>query len=203
MKLRIKYPNITLFISSVTLAIILYYFGVFDMLFADLGSFGYVGAFIAGLLFPITFTAPIATVALFYIGGHYDVTTSAILATFGALVGDLVIFTFIKDGTLSEVHEIRKQYIKDHREHDHYKRHTALLELFHSKPFHALALFIGGLLILSPFPDELGVAILASYKVDIKKFIPLSFILNGIGILIILLMGCACGLVFVTEAFGM
>jgi hypothetical protein len=203
MKFRIKYPNITLFILSIALAIVLHLTGVFEILFSDLGSFGYVGAFIAGLLFPITFTAPIATAALFYIGGNYDILSSALLATFGALVGDLVIFTFIKDRTLSEIHEIRKQYRIEHRNHDHHRRHKALVDLFQSKPFHAIALFLGGLLIISPFPDELGVAILASYKVGIKKFIPLSFILNGLGILIILLMGCACSFIFVSQAFGM
>ena len=202
MKLKIKYPNLTLFFISVILAIALSLMGVFDMLFANLGSLGYVGAFIAGLLFPITFTAPVATAALFYIGAHYDLVSSALLAAFGALIGDLIIFTFIKDKTLSEIEDIRSEYRIAHRTHDHYRRHKALLDLFHNKSFHALALFLGGVLILSPFPDELGVAILASYKIDIKKFVPLSFLLNGIGVLIVLLLGCACAFGFVSMFSG-
>lgn len=203
MKLRIKYPNLTLFFVSVVLAVILSIMGVFDTLFADLGSLGYVGAFIAGLLFPITFTAPIATAALLYIGAHFDLVSSTLLATFGALIGDLVIFTFVKDRTLTEIEEIRSEYRIAHRTHDHYRRHKALRDLFHSKPFHALGLFLGGVLILSPFPDELGVAILASYKVDVKKFVPLSFLLNGVGILLILLIGCMCTYGFVSDMLGM
>jgi len=189
---RIKYPNITLFLLSILIAVLLSVTGVLDAFFSDLGSLGYVGAFLAGLLFPITFTAPLATAALLYIGAHYDITSSVLLATFGALIGDLVIFTFIKDGTLKEIHEIRSEYRINHRTHDHYRRHKALLMLFQTKPFHALAIFLGGLLILSPLPDEFGVAILASYKLDIKKFIPLSLLLNGIGIWIVLSIGCAC-----------
>ncbi|MBU2101297.1 hypothetical protein KKH05_01085 [Patescibacteria group bacterium] len=186
---KLKYPNLTFFVFSVLLALVLAWFGVLDRVFVEFGDLGYAGALLAGLLLPITFTAPIATVTLFYLGGHYEVVPLVLLATFGALIGDLIIFTFVKDRTLAEIESIRAEYRADHRKHDHYKRHKALLDLFRSKPFHALALFVGALLIASPFPDELGVAIFASYRLNIHKFIPLSLFLNGIGIWLIILAG--------------
>ncbi|MDP3953204.1 MAG: hypothetical protein Q8P99_00035 [bacterium] len=189
MKLLPKYPNLTLFGFSILVGVSLAYFGVFDELFGSLGALGYVGALVAGILLPITFTAPIATITLFYLGGHYDVGTVTLLGAVGALIGDLGIFIFVKDGTMAEIEGIRSEYRINHRTHGHYRRHRALVDLFKSKPFHALSLFIGGLLILSPFPDELGIAIFASYKVNIKKFIPLSLTLNTIGVWLVVMAG--------------
>ena len=186
---KIKYPNLTFFLFSLIIAITLTYIGFFNTFFASLGDYGYIGALIAGLLLPITFTAPIATAALFYIGGHSELLPTLFLATFGALIGDLVIFTFVKNKTIAEIEAIRKEYRIEHRTHDHYRRHKALMDLFKSKPFHALALFLGGVLIMSPFPDELGVAIFATYRLNIHKFIPLSIFLNGVGIWLIILAG--------------
>ena len=170
-------------------AIGLTYFNVFDTFFSYLGNFGYLGAFIAGILFPITFTSPIAVFAFFYLGSHYNLLIVTGLGAIGALLGDLIIFTFIKDGTIAEIEEIRREHRIAHPIHGHLKRHEALVRLFHSKPFHALALFIGGILILLPGPDEFGIAIFASYNVDMKKFIPLSLALNTASIWLVTLAG--------------
>mgnify|MGYP001566083748 CR=1 FL=1 len=189
MKLRIKYPNLTLLGASILFAIALTYFDVFDTLFSSLGSFGYLGAFVAGILFPITFTSPIAVFAFFYLGGHYSLFAVTGLGAVGALLGDLIIFTFIKDGTLAEIEKIREEHKIAHPIHGHQKRHEALVKLFHSRPFHALALFIGGLLILMPGPDEFGIAIFASYKFNMKKFVPISLILNTASIWLVAMAG--------------
>ena len=198
MKLRIKYPNLTLLGTSILVAIALTYFNAFDKVFSSLGDFGYLGAFVAGILFPITFTSPIATFAFFYLGQHYNVLTVTGLGAIGAVLGDLIIFTFIKDGAIAEIEKIREEHMVAHPIHGHQKRHEALVKLFHSRPFHALALFVGGLLVLLPGPDEFGIAIFASYKLDMKKFVPLSLILNTGSILLVTFFGkCylgACGL---------
>jgi len=183
MKLHIKYPNLTFLGISIVTASILTYLGVFAAILGGLGGLGYLGALIAGIFFPITFTSPLAAVALFYLGAHYNIYTTVIFGTIGAVIGDLLIFTVIKDKTVSEIEEIRSAYKLAHRgTEEHRRRHESLLSLFHTKPFHALALFIGGILILLPGPDEFGIAIFASYKFNIKKFIPLSFIFNAIGV---------------------
>ncbi|MCR4261262.1 MAG: hypothetical protein NUV96_02960, partial [Candidatus Colwellbacteria bacterium] len=149
----------------------------------------YLGAFIAGVLFPITFTSPIAAFAFFYLGEHYNLLAVTGLGALGAVLGDLIIFTFIKDGTLAEIEKIREQHKIAHPIFGHRERHKELAKLFHSKPFHALALFIGGILILLPGPDEFGIAIFASYKLNMKKFIPISLALNTISILLVTLAG--------------
>ena len=189
MKLRIKYPNLTLLGISILFAVALTYFNFFDKFFGILGNFGYLGAFIAGILFPITFTSPIAAFAFFYLGGHYNIFVVTGLGAIGAVLGDLIIFTFIKAGTIAEIEKIREEHKIAHPIHGHRKRHEALVKLFHSRPFHALALFVGGLLILLPGPDEFGIAILASYKFNMEKFVPISLILNTVSIYLVTLAG--------------
>lgn len=185
MKFMIKYPNLILLGISIVVAITLMYFGIFELLLGRLGNFGYIGAFIAGILFPITFTSPIAAVALFYLGEHYNFLTIAGMGAVGAVLGDVIIFHFIKGGIMTEIEEIREEYKEAHPVHGHRERHRELVKLFHSKPFHALALFLGAIFILAPGPDEFGIAIFASYNVDMRKFIPLSLALNAVSVLIV------------------
>ena len=87
------------------------------------------------------------------------------------------------------IREIREEHRIAHPIHGHKKRHEALVTLFHTKPFHALAMFIGGLFILLPGPDEVGIAIFSSYKMNSKKFILLSLALNAASVWIVMLAG--------------
>ena len=177
MKFRIKYPNLTLLGLSIFISAGLVHVGVMDKVLGHLENLQYVGAFIAGVLFPITFTSPVAVTALYYMGAHYGIMSTVILGAIGAVVGD-----FSKD-----VHQTVITIA--HPIHGHKKRHEALVTLFHTKPFHALAMFIGGVFILLPGPDEIGIAILSSYKMNSKKFILLSLVLNTASVWVVILAG--------------
>ena len=187
MKFKVRYPSITTFLLSAFIAIGLWQLDIFEKLFAnipsDLGLLGYVGLFFVGVLFSITITTPLATAAIFYVGGHFAFLPSFFVATMGAVVGDLIVFSLVKDHTLAEIHSLIKEHKHSHPSH----RNKVLKEVFKSKFFHGLAMFLGGLIIVSPLPDELGIAIFASYKVRFGRFLPFSFLLNGLGVWLILL----------------
>jgi hypothetical protein len=51
--------------------------------------------------------------------------------------------------------------------------------------FRAVMPFLGALIIASPLPDELGLVFLGISKLKTRYFLPLSFVLNFFGILII------------------
>lgn len=191
MKFRIKYPNLTLLGLSVITTAVLAHFGVFTKTFGGLGELGFIGAFVAGAMFPITFTSPIAVASLYYLGSHIGMPTTIIFGGIGALVGDLFIFKILKDRTIAEIVAIRKKFREAHGGHDKKGHRSELKKLFHSKPFHSLGLFVGGLLIMLPVPDELGIAILASYRLDTKRFIAISLVLNTISVWIITALGAA------------
>jgi hypothetical protein len=51
--------------------------------------------------------------------------------------------------------------------------------------FRLVSLFVGGLIIASPLPDELGISVWGFSKLKTAWFIPLSFFCNFVGILLI------------------
>ena len=57
--------------------------------------------------------------------------------------------------------------------------------LFKLKFFRWLTFLVGGLIIASPFPDELGISLLGFSKMRTSWFIPLSFAFNFVGILLV------------------
>lgn len=177
----VKYPNLTLFGFSILAAVVLAWLGIFERIFSGLGELGYLGAFIAGVILPFTFAAPMATVSFFYLGEFYNPVAVALWGGLGAVLADLLIFYFFKGGFFKELEVIWGK----HGQLNHPRRHAFLVGLFHTKLFHFISLFTAGLLILSPFPDEIGIAVFTYYKLPIKKLVPLSFLLNSIGIWII------------------
>jgi hypothetical protein len=50
---------------------------------------------------------------------------------------------------------------------------------------HWLPLFVGGIILASPLPDEVGVSILGVAKMRPSRFMLMSFFFNSIGILVI------------------
>ncbi len=61
--------------------------------------------------------------------------------------------------------------------------------IFKSRLIRLAAAIIGFFIIASPFPDEIGIALLGITNLDIKKFLPISFILNSFGILALVGLG--------------
>ena len=60
-------------------------------------------------------------------------------------------------------------------------------KIFHRKTFRSVLPFIGGLIIASPLPDELGLTLLGLARMRPSRFLLLSFTFNSIGILLIAL----------------
>ena len=99
----------------------------------------------------------------------------AFVGAAGAMIGDLLIFQFIRDKLsehlmnlmIDEIAGVKRKF-----------RH-------HLKFFRWFTFFIGGVIIASPLPDELGVGLLGLSKMNVVWFAPLSFLFNFIGIIMI------------------
>ena len=89
--------DLVLVIFSVFMAIILSKTGIFQDLITTTQEIRFIGSFIAGIFFVSVFTAAPATVALGEIARANSVIAVAILGGLGALIGDLIIFRFVKD----------------------------------------------------------------------------------------------------------
>ena len=135
-----------------------------------------VGSFIAGMFFTSVFTTAPATVILGEIALQQSLWLTAFLGAMGAVIVDVVIFKFVRDKFFE--HLLRQIDQKKGR----LKRLKALFRL---KFFRRFSFLIGGIIIASPLPDELGISILGLSKIKVKQFILFSFISNFIGILLI------------------
>lgn len=170
-----KYKNLTLVFISILVAIILSKLEIFQSFLLGLGSFGYLSAFFAGMLFVSTFTVAEGAVILFILAHNLTAWEIGLIAGLGAVVGDMTIFRFIKNNLTSEL-----VLIYNHLDHKHH-----FAKLLHSKYFHWSLPVVGALIIASPLPDELGVTLLGISKMTTHKFIITSFFLNSIGIFLI------------------
>ncbi len=170
-----KYKNLTIFFASILFAFVLTRLEIFHQLLFSLGNWGYVGAFFAGMLFVISFTAATGAVILFILAEQLTPWEIGLIAGLGAMVGDLTIFRFIKDGLVNELEPLYERFGGSHVSH-----------VLHSKYFHWTLPLIGALIIASPFPDEIGVSLMGISKMKTYKFIFVSFLLNFIGIFLVI-----------------
>lgn len=162
-------------ILSVIIAVILVKTGILIKILTSTQELELLGSFIAGVFFTSIFTIAPSIVTLGEIARVNSILLTAILGAIGAVVGDLIIFRFIRDRFSEHLMELIK----------HQDMGKRIKVLFKLKFFRWLTFLVGGLIIASPFPDELGISLLGFSKMRTSWFIPLSFVFNFIGILLV------------------
>lgn len=165
-------------VLSIFIAVILVKTKVLTGILISTKELKLLGSFIAGMFFTSVFTTAPAIVTLGEIARTNSVALVAIFGAMGAVVGDLIIFRFIRDKLSEHLLELVKHQGTGRTG----KRFKVLLKL---KYFRWLTFLMGGLIIASPFPDELGIGLLGFSKMRTRWFIILSFTFNFIGILLI------------------
>lgn len=166
--------ELAIIVFSIIIAVIMVKTGVLKSLFVSTQEIKFIGSFIAGIFFTSIFSAAPATVVLAEIAQSNSIFWVAFFGGIGALVGDLVIFRFIKDTLAEDFNRLIKK-IKSER----------LATIFRLKLFKWLIPFLGALVVASPLPDELGLMMMGLSKMKTSLFVPLSFLLNFLGILAI------------------
>lgn len=169
-----RYKNLTFSFLSVCFAFFIFRYEPLHVFLLNLGRLGYVGAFIAGMLFVSTFTVATGSILLLILSESLSPVEIGIVAGLGALVGDLTIFKFIKDNVVEELTPLYNQIGGNH-----------LTKILHTKYFSWTLPVIGAIIIASPFPDEIGVSLMGISKMRTYQFILLSFVLNAIGIFLV------------------
>ncbi len=175
-----EHRNAFFIILSIIVAYILLKSQLIHNSIATIGDLGYIGSFVAGLFYAYTLTAIPATASLFLLGGQLNPILIAITGAAGAVLGDYMIFRFVKDSFIQGLEEfptLRKIIFKIS---DNMKK---------SKISKKLIPLLAGFIIASPLPDELGVSMLGMVRFRSRKFFIYSFSLNFIGILLIAFAG--------------
>lgn len=168
-----KFKNLILTVLSIALVIFLSKDPGFNSFITSIGSLRYIGAIIGGALFVCTFTVSLGAIILFEFAKHTSPLEIGIFAAIGAVFTDFVVFHYVKDNLIGEVKELYTDLSGHH-----------LRVVVHSKFFSWFLPVIGALIMASPFPDEIGIGLMGISKMNPIKFFILSFILNGIGIMI-------------------
>ncbi len=176
---RYHYKNLTYLAMGVIVGLMLLTNQTFRDVLLHVGTLGYFGAFVAGILFVSTFTMSIGTVLLLFLAENLHPLELAVIAGIGAVMGDLMIFRFVRSrGLATEIRHIFEFLGSDKINH-----------LVHTKYFSWTLPVIGALVIASPLPDELGVSLMGISKMGMGQFIAVSFVFNAIGILLVVFTG--------------
>lgn len=136
---------------------------------------GAVTAFLSGLLYTSFFTAPLSILLLVSIDPNANPYFLAAVAGLGAVLGDLIIvkilrFIFTPFSFLSHQNSV--------------KAFKKRLEKYH---LNIISVLLGAIIVASPLPDELGLILLGISNLSYIKLAVLTFLLNGSGLLLIIL----------------
>jgi len=170
-----KYKNLTFLLFSLVLAYFVLRNETLHSYLLGLGNFGYVGAFFAGILFVSTFTVATGAIILLVLAETLSPIEIGLIAGLGAVVGDFVIFRFVKDDLAREINLIYNKIDGNH----HFKK------VLNTKYFSWTLPVMGAIIIASPLPDEVGVSLMGIAKMKTYQFLLISFLLNTIGIFLV------------------
>jgi len=173
-KLFFLHDSMIIFLS-VVVAVILVKTDILIKILTSTKELELFGSFIAGIFFTSVFTTAPAIVTLGEIAQANSVLVTAFFGAMGALIGDLIIFRFVKDRFSAHLLELIK----------HQRTGKEIRMLLKLKFFRWFTFLVGGLIIASPLPDELGISLFGFSKMKVSWFILLSLVFNFIGILLI------------------
>lgn len=169
--------DLSIIIIGIVVAIIFVKSGMLSRVLESTKEIKFFGSFVSGIFFTSVFTAVPATFIFAELAKTDSIFWVSILGGFGALFGDFIIFRFVRDNLSRDFLYLIKK-----------TKSGRFFSIFKIKFFGWIVPFFGALIIASPLPDEIGLAMMGLSKMKIYLFVPLSFLLNSIGILIICLI---------------
>ena len=169
-----QFTNTILMLVGLVVFLILAGTPFMSQLIADAGHWGVPGAFLTGFFFVSTFTVAPATLVLVSLTHILDPLSLAIAASAGAILGDYLIFRFVRTRLVDEWAPIFNK-VAD----------TRVGRLFASPFFLWLMPVLGASIIISPLPDEFGVGMLGASRLESKKMLALISVLNTIGVFLV------------------
>ncbi len=157
---------------SVGVAVLLVRTGSVERLLVSVGGFTIFGSFFAGIFFVSAFTvAPAAAVLVEFFRAN-SLLEVAFAGGLGALAGDYLMFRFLRDRVAEDIASLLR-----------HSRLRRLLAVFRLRCFRWVTPLAGALIVASPFPDEIGLALMGLSRLRTAIFLPISFALNFLGIL--------------------
>ncbi len=189
----LKYPAL---LHLIAVILIFYFFFISQIVIAfaqGLGFWSYVYSFFAGLLFAMGLFAPIGAGYLI-ISNPPNIFIAAVIAGFGAMITDILIFKFVKAALKEKSVKLEENWVR--RLFDKAIKNNIGGVLI---PF--IAFPLAGFLIGIPFPYKAG-AIFASgvLRLETKHVAIISLVLNSLVLLFFISLNAI--IAFVINYFG-
>lgn len=169
-----RYKGLTVIFISILLTIFLSGNDFLNQAIINTSSIPIIGSFIAGILYVSASTTAFGVFILLGLSKNLSAIDIALFAGLGGAVADFAIFRFIKGDLLGEITPIYNKL------GGHY-----LTRLMKHKLLRWSLPVIGAIIIASPFPDEVGIALMGLSKIKNYQFALLSFVLDVIGVFLL------------------
>lgn len=177
---KFHYQKLALFVLCIIASYMFFTAAILSETLGHLGSWSYLGVFLAGILFAFGFTSPFSA-GLLLVMSPENIILAALIGGVGSLIGDMLIFRFVKVSFEKEFNRLKQE-----RPFLFFK--SQLEPRVSPQIWHYFVFALAGLFFAAPFiPDEAAVTLLAGLSnIDAKKIAIVSFVCNTIGIFILL-----------------
>ncbi|KKQ29084.1 MAG: hypothetical protein US48_C0034G0003 [Candidatus Levybacteria bacterium GW2011_GWA2_37_36] len=169
-----KYKNLTFIALSILLVIFLSKYNFLNQLLFKTSYIPPIGSFIAGALYVSAFTASLGILMLADLSQNLSTIEIAILAGLGGAVADFAIIRFFKNNLLSEITPIYDKL-----------GGQRLTKLMHHKYLRWSLPIVGAIIVMSPFPDELGLFLMGLTRIKNYQLTLLCLALDIIGVFLL------------------
>ena len=178
---NLNHKNLIILIVSIFVAYKIISSEFIPSVLTNLGSFGYLGSFFVGILFSYGFSTAPAAATIFLLAKSINPFLLAAIAAFGGMVGDLIIFKFVREHLVEEIKFIISEEL--------HLKIPFTSRIMRSAALKKIIPAIAGIFMTLPLPGEIAMILFGSVKYELKKVALLSYIFNFIGILCIILLG--------------
>ncbi|MBI2024842.1 MAG: hypothetical protein HYT03_02025 [Candidatus Harrisonbacteria bacterium] len=172
--------NFIVFAASVVLAVVFVRSGLVEDLLIYIHDFYILGALVAGFFLAFVLTVGPAAATLIGIGENVPVVLIALIGALGSVVANLALFQFVK-----------KEISDDFIAYFESTRMKPLAEFLKLQAVRWILPIIGAIIVASPLPDEIGLAMIGVSKIKTIIFVPVMYLLHFFGILVIVSAGRA------------
>jgi hypothetical protein len=175
------YPKLTIYLLAVVGAYFIFQIPSVTQAITSFNGLIYLAVFFAGLLYSAGFSTALAT-GFFLAFNPTNPYVFALVGGLGALVADLGIFSFIRLSFMGEFKRLKRSAFIRHL-------NSAFIYIVPGRIRTFLVYVFVAIVIASPLPDELAVAMLAGFtKLHPYGFMIMSYVGNTIGIFLLLLI---------------
>lgn len=169
--------SLVIFILASLVTIFLYQAGALHNFFSLIKPVYLLPEFLTGMLYTTFLTSPIAVVFLVLLSVDNDPLVIAIVGGLGSVFVDLFLLKIIRN-----FYKKVSRKIFGNSSNSEAKRITKTIKRSLGGVLNPVVIVLGSIIIASPLPDELGLAILGLSSLSSAKIVFISFAFNALGI---------------------